>query len=225
MRAQATVEGIDHVVRNGLPGFYETGAPSAIAPPSGEVVMPGDTTTVETVRIEPVRWSVIIAGVFATFATMGLLGVLASALGLPPILPNALRIVPVATGVVLLVGVIVAILGFGVGGWVAARLSVIHTLRTGLLASALVWAVSAPIIISGMAGARLIVAEAHAAAMAQEEGPFGALDPGLGMGARAVVSERVETHGAAMFIGLAFGFGAALVGGSIGVSGRSRARR
>ena len=80
MRAQATVEGIDHVVRNGFGGLYESGAPSAIAPPSGEIVTPGDTTTVEAVRIEPVRWSVIIAGVFAAFATMGLLSVLASAI-------------------------------------------------------------------------------------------------------------------------------------------------
>ena len=65
-------------------------------------------------------------------------------LALPPFLPNALRVVPVAAGVSALVGAAVSVVGFGIGGWVASRLCVVHTSRTALLSGALVWAVCLP---------------------------------------------------------------------------------
>src|SRR5579872_2160155 len=74
MRAQATVEGIDHVVRNGSSRLYETHAPGAMAPPNGDVVTADQLGVAEPVRIEPARWSVMAAGAFATFASLGIIG-------------------------------------------------------------------------------------------------------------------------------------------------------
>jgi len=145
MRVQSTVEGIE---RDGFRAFaYEQGVTPTSAAEAGSPL----ATAATEVRIEPVRWSVIIAGVFASIAALTMLGLLAAAIGLPHFVPEAIRAgndTGAAVGA-FVTAAIVAILALGLGGWVAARLSVLHTVRTGVLCGALVWAVSVPLVYLG----------------------------------------------------------------------------
>jgi hypothetical protein len=221
MKAQATVEGIDHVLRSKFGGLYERPEQSAIAPPLDDVVTAESVSVAGQIRIEPVRWSVIIAGSFAALATLGLLGLLASALALPPFPPNSLRAEPVSAVVAGVVAVVVSVLAFGIGGWVASRLSVLHTMRTALLCGALVWAVCTPIVSSGVVAARVLMAEAQPPALMLPRSSVTALAPGVDRETeRVLLGDRLQTHACVGFFALVLGLGASLVGGMIGTAGR-----
>lgn len=220
MRAQPTVEGIDHVGRNGVVVESEDRAASAISPPTGET----RTFRTEQIRIEPIRWSVIVAGAFAAFAALGVLGLLAAAFALPPFLPNSLRIDPAGSGLTFLVASIVSILAFGAGGWLASRLSIVRTIRTGLLCGALVWAVCVPLITAGVVAGRTTLAEVPAPRFFAANPGVGypnadgtTMDPQLEMRIRQVaLGEHIQRLGGVTFIALVLGFGAALGGGLLG---------
>ncbi len=220
MRAQATVEGIEHMGRGEIVVPSEDPGASAIAPPAGGVTR----AATEVIRIEPIRWSVIIAGAFAAIASLGLLGLLAAALALPPFLPNALRLDPAGGGVSFLVAAIVSILAFGAGGWLASKLSIVRTMRTGVLCGALVWAVCAPLITGGMMAGRTTVAEVPVPRYFAANPGAGypspeatTMDPQLEMRLRQVaLGEHVRRVGAVTFIALVLGLGAAVGGGLLG---------
>jgi hypothetical protein len=221
MKAQATIEGIERVMTTrelGIPP--DTRMASAITPPSGEVIVAEPAIATEPVRIEAVRWSVIIAGGFVAIASMWLLGMLAALLALPPFLPNPLRFEPAAPGVGPLVVAIVSLLAFTLGGWVASRLSIVHTWRTGLLAGALVWALCVPVIASGMVAAQAL-AGGFPVAMATR-GPSlridGRIDGDLELrGERILTGERLRAHAGVGLLAIVVGLGASLLGGSLGV--------
>jgi hypothetical protein len=169
MRAQPTVEGIEH--NHGAMRYQRNSFIEATAGIGEERAVVNTTTaaTVESeVLIEPVRWSVVSAGVVAALSALVLLGVLAGALGLGP--NEAYFLPPVAydNGPAVLVAAVIGFLSFVFGGWVGARLAVYRSYRTGLLSGALVWGVAVPLLMFAGRGAP------HSAAPAGVEyGPVG----------------------------------------------------
>lgn len=94
-------------------------------------------------RMDRVRWGPILAGVFVTLSMTVLLGLLGlavqAALG-------AMTDPGEATGWGWLIwGVIVLLVSFGAGGWIAARSAALKSEQSGLLNGGMVWAVAIPV--------------------------------------------------------------------------------
>lgn len=92
-----------------------------------------------------VRWGPILAGVFVALSVSALLGLLGLAIGATAWDPQAQQGEAFGWGFAIW-GVIVLILAFGAGGWIAARsASVPGEPTAGLLNGAMVWAVGVPV--------------------------------------------------------------------------------
>lgn len=105
-----------------------------------------ETAVVETNVVTPadrVRWPAIIAGLFAAFSALAVLGVLGAAIGLSAYDPgDSARNFGIGAGIW---GIISALLAFALGGWLAARAAAVRGRNNGLLNGAMVWAVAIPL--------------------------------------------------------------------------------
>jgi hypothetical protein len=202
MRAQPTIEGMGHDGVRSLP--------------------------LETLSLEPDIVPAPASGTPAPMPALAMLGLLAAALGMPPFFPDALRVggAPAVTpmGTYVTAGM-VAMLAFAFGSVVASGLSVVHTVRTGLLCGALVWGVGVPIVVAGVAAEQRMIAAPQSYVVASA--PSGAVVPGATYGASREVpvqarvqqlarGEHIQRTGAVTFIALLLALSASLGGGLLG---------
>ncbi|MEX2670620.1 MAG: hypothetical protein WD294_00780 [Phycisphaeraceae bacterium] len=118
-----------------------------------------------------VRWGPILAGVFVALsvsALLGLIGLAVHAAIWDPAQPAG----EAAGWGWTIWGIVVLLLSFGAGGWIAARSSAIGSQQNGLLNGAMVWAVAVPVmfwVLTGTFGAIMGPAAMMAQAMPDQE--------------------------------------------------------
>jgi hypothetical protein len=95
--------------------------------------------------IDRVRWASVLAGLFTVLATLATLTVLGLALGLSTFDANAPQDFGYGAGIY---GAISAIIGFLLGGFVAARTGAVAGTGNGLLNGAMVWIVTVVLIVN-----------------------------------------------------------------------------
>jgi hypothetical protein len=204
--------------------------------PLPESVLPAvapayDTETLVMPPIDRVRWSAIIAGLFAALSTLILVSLLGIAIGFSIYNPsNPARNFGVSAG---LWGAISALIAFGVGGLVAARTAAVPGRANGALNGAMVWVVTIPLLLyllgSGISGL-VTIASGTVATGAQVAAPFvgqPANAPALEATAQALANQGTPEGGANIItaastaawgtlLSLLLGLGAAVLGGLIG---------
>lgn len=118
-----------------------------------------------------VRWGPILAGVFVALSVSALLGLIGLAVHAAVWDPTQPAGEAAGWGWTIW-GIVVLLVSFGAGGWIAARSSAIGSQQNGLLNGAMVWAVAVPVmfwVLTGTFGAIMGPAAMMAQAMPDQE--------------------------------------------------------
>jgi hypothetical protein len=199
-------------------------APRAVTPGYG-------TDTLIMPPIDRVRWSAVVAGLFAALSTLTLVSLLGLAIGFSIYNPgNPARNFGVSAG---FWGAISALIAFGVGGWVAARTAAVAGRANGALNGAMVWVVTIPLLLyllgGGISGL-VTIASGTVATGAQVAAPLvgqPANAPALQPTAQELANQGTPEAGTSIIttastaalgtlISLLLGLGAAVLGGLMG---------
>src|SRR6266540_5068738 len=199
------------------------------APPA--VTPAYSTETLIMPPIDRVRWSAVVAGLFAALSTLTLVSLLGLAIGFSIYNPgNPARNFGVSAG---LWGAVSALVAFGVGGWVAARTAAVPGRANGALNGAMVWVVTIPLLLyllgSGISGL-VTIASGTVATGAQVAAPLvgqPANAPALQATAQALPNQGTPGAGTSIIaaastaawgtlLSLLLGLGAAVLGGLMG---------
>ena len=188
------------------------------------------------------RWGGIVAGLCVVLASLVLLGEIGMAIGLSSFEPGD-RAAPYALGAGVW-GILSAILAFGMGGYVASRVSRHVRSRAGTTQGLLVWALSVPVIgvlaailaigtVTAAGVATVAAVQADPAAAAESRDTARAVAPSDGATPadvrpavlRTNVRDAAKKTGAAGWgaVGaMVLSLGAAILGGSLGTRWTSR---
>jgi hypothetical protein len=183
--------------------------PPLIAPQSS-------TRTWVVLPVDRVRWSAVLAGVFAALATATLLSVVGLALNLaaggPGSLASALGI---GAG---LWGAITAFVALMVGGWAAARTAALPGRANGALNGMMVWMVMIPLVLYLLGSGAILaaVADGAVATGAQVSAPLTGQDTNA-PAPQALTGQTAGSNAAwGTLLALLLGFVAATLGGLLG---------
>lgn len=125
---------------------YAQRTAAAVARTSPDVIYDVDTTSVVT-PTDRVRWASILAGLFTVMASLIFFTVLGIALGFAAYDPNQPNNYGLGAGVGIY-GIIVGLLSFFLGGYVAARTAAVAGTGNGFLQGALVWMVTLVLVVN-----------------------------------------------------------------------------